>query len=196
MRGNMQIACENCLTIYEAPDEKIKANELIECPVCQYVNINKKKVEVTPDDTKKSAAVVDAGVESDYGKTMYGEVDETGKVKQAEVQVTEGRLKAIPEDNELCVVISDSSGMEIKHQIKTSECIIGRGEGSDIIINDPETSRKHCAIDIYENKFVIRDLESTNGTYINDTRIKEDLLKEGDRIRIGNTLLTFVVKSI
>ncbi len=192
----MQIACENCLTIYEAPDEKIKANELIECPVCQYVNINKKKVEVTPDDTKKSAAVVDAGVKSDYGKTMYGEVDETGKVKQAEVQVTEGRLKAIPEDKELFVVISDSSGTEIKHQIKTSECIIGRGEDSDIVINDPETSRKHCAIDIYENKFVIRDLESTNGTYINDTRIKEDLLKEGDRIRIGNTLLTFVVKSI
>ncbi|MEK6677868.1 MAG: FHA domain-containing protein [Nitrospirota bacterium] len=192
----MQIACENCLTIYEAPDEKIKANELIECPVCQYVNINKKKVEVTPDDTKKSAAVVDAGVERDYGKTMYGEVDETGKVKQAEVQVTEGRLKAIPEDKELYVVISDSSGTEIKHQIKTSECILGRGEGSDIVINDPETSRKHCAIDIYENKFVIRDLESTNGTYLNDTRIKEDLLKEGDRIRIGNTLLTFVVKPI
>ena len=43
---------------------------------------------------------------------------------------------------------------------------------------------------------MIRDLESTNGTYLNDTRIKEDLLKEGDRIRIGNTLLTFVVKTI
>ena len=71
-----------------------------------------------------------------------------------------------------------------------------KGRGIDIIINDPETSRKHCAIDIYENKFVIRDLESTNGTFINDTRVKEDLLKEGDRIRIGNTLLTFVVKSI
>ena len=193
----MKIACENCLTIYEAPDEKIKANEIIECPVCQYININKKKVEPpSEEDTEKSAAVVNAGVESDYGKTMYGEVDEAGKIKQAEVQVTEGRLKAIPEDKELFVVISDSSGTEIKHQIKTSECILGRGEGSDIIINDPETSRKHCAIDIYENKFVIRDLESTNGTYINDTRIKEDLLKEGDRIRIGNTLLTFVVKPL
>lgn len=191
----MKITCENCLTIYEVPDEKVKANEMIECPVCQYVFINKRKIDVPPDDTEKSAAVVDAGVERDYGKTMYGEVDEAGKVKQAEVQVTEGRLKAIPEDKELFVVISDSSGMEIKHQIKTSECILGRGEGSDIIINDPEVSRKHCAIDIYENKFVIRDLESTNGTYLNDTRIKEDLLKEGDRIRIGNTLLTFVVKT-
>ena len=192
----MKIACENCLTIYEAPDEKVKANELIECPVCQYININKKKIEVPPDDTEKSAAVVNADVESDYGKTMYGEVDEAGKVKQVEVQVTEGRLKAIPEDKELFVVISDSSGTEIKHQIKTSECILGRGEDSDIIINDPEVSRKHSAIDIYENKFVIRDLESTNGTYLNDTRIKEDLLKEGDRIRIGNTLITFVVKTI
>ncbi|OGW51422.1 MAG: hypothetical protein A2Z50_01995 [Nitrospirae bacterium RBG_19FT_COMBO_42_15] len=192
----MKIACENCLTIYEAPDEKVKANELIECPVCQYININKKKIEVPPENTKKSAAVVDASTDKDYGKTMYGEVDEAGKVKQAEVQVTEGRLKAIPEDKELFVVISDSSGTEIKHQIKTSECILGRGEGSDIIINDPEVSRKHSAIDIYENKFVIRDLESTNGTYLNDTRIKEDLLKEGDRIRIGNTLLTFVVKTI
>ena len=192
----MKIACENCLTIYEAPDEKVKANELIECPVCQYININKKKIEVPPENTKKSAAVVDASTDKDYGKTMYGEVDEAGKVKQAEVQVTEGRLKAIPEDRELFVVISDSSGTEIKHQIKTSECILGRGEGSDIIINDPEVSRKHSAIDIYENKFVIRDLESTNGTYLNDTRIKEDLLKEGDRIRIGNTLLTFVVKTI
>lgn len=192
----MKITCENCLTIYEVPDEKVKANEVIECPVCQYVFINKRKIDVPPDDTEKSAAVVDAGVERDYGKTMYGEVDEAGKVKQADVQVTEGRLKSIPEDKELFVVISDSSGMEIKHQIKTSECILGRGEGSDIVINDPETSRKHCAIDIYENKFVIRDLESTNGTYLNDTRIKEDLLKEGDRIRIGNTLLTFVVKTI
>ena len=117
----MKIACENCLTIYEAPDEKVKANELIECPVCQYININKKKIEVPPENTKKSAAVVDASTDKDYGKTMYGEVDEAGKVKQAEVQVTEGRLKAIPEDKELFVVISDSSGTEIKHQIKTSE---------------------------------------------------------------------------
>src|SRR4030067_3315047 len=117
----MKIACENCLTIYEAPEEKVKANELIECPVCQYININKKKIEVPPDDTEKSAAVVNAGVESDYGKTMYGEVDEAGKIKQAEGQVTEGRLKAIPEDKELFVVISDSSGTEIKHQIKKSE---------------------------------------------------------------------------
>lgn len=191
----MKITCENCVTVYEVPDEKLKGNEVIECPVCQYLYIRKGSVDLPPEaDTVKNEAVT-AEKEKDYGKTMYTELDASGNVKKAEVAVTEGRQRGLPEDKELILLVEEG-GVNKEYPIKISECTIGRGQGSDIILNDPEVSRTHCVIDVYKDKFVIRDLESTNGTYLNDTRIKEDILKGNDRIRVGNTLMKFVIREL
>lgn len=191
----MKITCENCVSVYEAPDEKLKSNELIECPVCQYIYVGKRTVDLPQEDDTVKKEGMGGKEEKDYSKTMYTELDASGNVKKADAAVSEGRQKGLPDDKELILLVEEG-GVNKEFPIKISECTIGRGQDSDIVINDPEVSRKHCVIDVYKDKFIIRDLESTNGTYLNDTRAKEDILKSNDRIRIGNTLMQFVVRDV
>ncbi len=70
--------------------------------------------------------------------------------------------------------------------------LIGR-DGADIHIDDDKVSRKHAEIGLYgPGAYVLRDLASTNGTYVNGRRISEKRkLKAGDMIGVGDTRLLF-----
>jgi pSer/pThr/pTyr-binding forkhead associated (FHA) protein len=62
---------------------------------------------------------------------------------------------------------------------------IGRLVANDICLEDPFVSRWHCVISNEDGQYVIEDLHSTNGTYVNGERINAHALAEGDLIRIG-----------
>ncbi len=63
-------------------------------------------------------------------------------------------------------------------------------KGTDILIADSTCSRAHCAFSLTENGEVqVRDLSSTNGTFINGIKTTFSIVLEGDEIRIGNTLI-------
>ncbi len=71
--------------------------------------------------------------------------------------------------------------------------VIGR-EGADIELEDEKVSRRHAEICVYgpEGCVVLRDLASTNGTYVNGCRVPEKTnLKHNDLIRVGSTMLEF-----
>jgi pSer/pThr/pTyr-binding forkhead associated (FHA) protein/subtilisin family serine protease len=68
---------------------------------------------------------------------------------------------------------------------------VGRSKGSDINIGDELASRRHAHVDRRGTEFIITDLGSTNGTFVNDRPVREQLLRDGDEIRIGNTLVRF-----
>lgn len=73
---------------------------------------------------------------------------------------------------------------------------IGREMGCDIAIPDPAISRHHCTIEALseadgEFAFRVRDLGSSNGTYLNDSRIDQAKLKSGDQLRVGTVVLTY-----
>lgn len=74
-----------------------------------------------------------------------------------------------------------------------NDMILGRESNSDIAINDPLISKKHCKITLNEDgHFQIEDLESTNSTYLNGKLLKKPVtLNYGDRIIIGNTIIRF-----
>jgi pSer/pThr/pTyr-binding forkhead associated (FHA) protein len=68
---------------------------------------------------------------------------------------------------------------------------IGRGLGSDLKLNDGKISRDHCVLEAVRDHHVIVDLESSNGTVVNGERVKKTVLKEGDYIRLGFTLMRY-----
>jgi pSer/pThr/pTyr-binding forkhead associated (FHA) protein len=68
---------------------------------------------------------------------------------------------------------------------------IGRLVSNDICLEDPFVSRKHCVIRTEKEHYVIRDLNSANGTLINGERVNAGLLKEGSLIGIGASLFVF-----
>lgn len=65
---------------------------------------------------------------------------------------------------------------------------IGRDHTCDVALDDESSSRRHAEILNREGKLVVRDLNSTNGTYVNDTRIQESPLENGDRLSVGDTV--------
>ena len=71
--------------------------------------------------------------------------------------------------------------------------VIGRSSRSDVTIDDTFASSSHARILKKNNHFVLEDLGSTNGTYLEGEKINEPSpLRTGSRIRIGNTLLEFL----
>lgn len=68
---------------------------------------------------------------------------------------------------------------------------IGRHAPSDIVLDHPKVSRHHARVERRGEEFVIRDLQSTNGTWLGEQRIAEHKLADGDTIRIGNAQLVF-----
>jgi transcriptional regulator with GAF, ATPase, and Fis domain len=68
---------------------------------------------------------------------------------------------------------------------------IGAGKQCDLILQDPAISRKHCEIQILPEGFLIRDLQSTNGTILHGVRICEAYLDEGTEFQVGTTKLVF-----
>ncbi|MGD8603648.1 MAG: FHA domain-containing protein [Anaerolineales bacterium] len=68
--------------------------------------------------------------------------------------------------------------------------VIGRGEEADLIILDPEISRMHARFKRHEEHYILEDLRSANGTWINDAKVEgRQLLLPGDRLRLGKTEL-------
>jgi pSer/pThr/pTyr-binding forkhead associated (FHA) protein len=69
--------------------------------------------------------------------------------------------------------------------------VIGRSRENALRLPDPDTSRKHAKILCEGGRYRIRDLASTNGTFVNGERIEQHDLAPGDRIRIGENQITF-----
>jgi hypothetical protein len=68
---------------------------------------------------------------------------------------------------------------------------IGRGRSCDLRLPGGDASRRHAEIAGGPDGFTITDLGSTNGTYVNNEKIQKHALQPGDRIEIGNSLITF-----
>jgi transcriptional regulator with GAF, ATPase, and Fis domain len=69
---------------------------------------------------------------------------------------------------------------------------LGRDAECDLPILHPAVSRRHCHITCGEEGYRLEDLDSHNGTFVNDLPIKSHLLKHGDRISLGNSYLMFL----
>ena len=74
--------------------------------------------------------------------------------------------------------------------------VIGRRPEADIRIPVGEVSRAHCEIKVQGDKVLVRDLGSSNGTFVNDERISEATLKPGDHMRIGPVEFTIQIDGV
>ena len=73
------------------------------------------------------------------------------------------------------------------HVVGPAGLKIGRTKPADIIISEPSVSREHCVVELAANKLRVMDLNSTNGTYIDNKRIgRAEILPVGSVLRVGN----------
>ena len=84
----------------------------------------------------------------------------------------------------------DGSALD-RWEIIDKPITFGRGDESDVKITDERMSRQHFVVAPQGDKFIARDLGSTNGTYVNNSKITEVVLQPNDRIRAGQTVVVF-----
>jgi pSer/pThr/pTyr-binding forkhead associated (FHA) protein len=82
-----------------------------------------------------------------------------------------------------------------RYPLLGSLTVIGRDESADIVVDDAGVSRRHSEIRVTTDGphlvTSIRDLNSTNGTFVNGDRITSQRLEDGDRVTLGRTSATF-----
>ncbi|MCG9968468.1 DUF3662 and FHA domain-containing protein [Pelotomaculum terephthalicicum JT] len=71
--------------------------------------------------------------------------------------------------------------------------VIGRHAGCDIVLNDFSVSRRQARLEWVQGRFAITDLGSTNGTWVNGSRIVSKVLEPGDEVALGTTVCAFKV---
>jgi len=76
-------------------------------------------------------------------------------------------------------------------QLKPGANSLGRGPANDFQITDPSISGLHCQIAVEAGRVVLRDLGSTNGTFVNRAPVKEAVLQNGQTIHLGGVMMTF-----
>ena len=89
------------------------------------------------------------------------------------------------------VYIQEKGGERRHQEFDKNEVTIGRVQGNDIVLPKQNVSKKHSRIVVKDGKFIIVDLKSTNGTYVNGRKIASPMvIKETDKIYIGDFILS------
>jgi len=88
------------------------------------------------------------------------------------------------------VVVSEKGGAERRQTFDTTELNVGRVQGNELMLPKGNVSKRHARLLFRDGRFIVTDLNSTNGTYVNRRRIAQaTIVREGDRIYIGDFVL-------
>ncbi len=180
----MKITCDACRTNFEVPDE-LGANA--SCPCCEHVNRPRGRVEAISPTTLSPEATAQ-GEEAPI-KTMVFPAD--GALRDTGItDVQRLRSKSRPglTGIALRLVVTEQGKPPRYYPVKKPRLIIGRGR-CDLRVHDPEVSREHCAIEVYDGVPVLKDLQSANGTVLNGHLVREHVLNDGDHICLGTTIV-------
>jgi two-component system, cell cycle response regulator len=97
-----------------------------------------------------------------------------------------------PVGKDACLVVIYGLELGRKYNLENANIIIGRSSKSDVQIDQESVSRNHAKIINTGKSIILRDLGSTNGTYVNDQLIDEYVMRDGDFIKIGRTIFKFL----
>src|ERR671910_778658 len=88
------------------------------------------------------------------------------------------------------IKINEKGGQTTSQSFDKNEITIGRVQGNDVVLPKGNISKRHSRIVLKDGKFIIVDLKSTNGTYVNGRKITSPLvIKDSDKIYIGDFIL-------
>jgi len=144
------------------------------------------------------------------GKTTVVEVkrraDETVVISPmpsfARADASTARLKApaieessvLPAGVEALLAVTTGPEMGRSLTLTKSRVVIGR-KGADFALTDPEVSRHHCLIEVREGFANLKDLDSTNGTFFEEERVRAAVLQNGAEFRVGSSTIRLTLRT-
>jgi diguanylate cyclase (GGDEF)-like protein len=115
--------------------------------------------------------------------------------KVTETLTTRPKLPLVGTTRNACLVhiYPTGPGMGARYTLGDGAITLGRGSDCDICINENSVSRRHARIEPGEDGYYADDLQSTNGTYVNDVPASMVRLRDGDYLRVGNCIYRFLM---
>ena len=178
----MQAACSNCGTQHVLKDADVGVHPKVKfrCSRCSATTVV--DIRRNPDST-----VVISPLPS------FARSDGSGTQSSL---ILQDHTAVLPQTKKVVLTIISGPDTGAAHTLKKPRVVVGR-DGADIALQDPEISRHHCVVEVREDFANLRDLDSTNGTFFEEERVRAAMLGQGAEFRIGETTLrlTFEPKS-
>ena len=133
-----------------------------------------------PTDTTVSLGALSSTDVTDYAETRLSDIDEAA-------------VAALPVGSAL-LVVQRGPNAGARFLLDAERTTAGRRPDSDIFLDDVTVSRKHAEFIRRGELFVVRDVGSLNGTYVQRDRIEEAVLRPGDEVQIGKYRLIFLAR--
>jgi diguanylate cyclase (GGDEF)-like protein len=106
--------------------------------------------------------------------------------------VTKGLDDRAAPTGQACLVVFYGQNIGKRHFLDHTELVVGRSDSANIQVEQESVSRQHAKFVTREGRTVVYDLGSTNGTFINDERIHDAELRDGDLVRVGQTIFKYL----
>lgn len=156
----------------------------VRCPYCKAVVKIGERVKarhVKCPKCKKIMKIKIAETRDGDSKTIVASKD---KILEGEIPPT------------LKIQLQEIDGDKRVFELKKRKTVFGRTDG-DFNIKDPNISKKHMVIEVWSaDNIYVRDLSSTNGTFLNGIQIITSKLKDGDLLQIGSTKLKVIIRQV
>jgi pSer/pThr/pTyr-binding forkhead associated (FHA) protein len=94
----------------------------------------------------------------------------------------------LPEKAKVVLSILSGPSKGASHTLAKPRVVLGR-KGADIPLNDPEISRHHCLLEVRDTYINLKDMDSTNGTFYDEERVRAAMLQDGTEFRVGGSLI-------
>lgn len=116
---------------------------------------------------------------------------------EAKTRVTDASSFRPAESTEDALVMIYPPGADLgkKHELTGKVANVGRDPSNHIVVNSDSVSRRHARLTFDSGRRLVTDLQSTNGTYVNNQQILSRFLENGDQLKIGDTIFKYLVGS-
>jgi len=193
------VECSSCHAKYKYDETRFdgKKSKKIKCAKCAAVfEIANPSFETVPAEPGEStAAKSGSAAQRPTANTPIHDptVDTTKELRISRDSLAgEGGARLAELKKFSLAIISGPDAGKI-FPIEKLRMVIGRA-GADIVLNDTEISRKHCAIDVKDDRIILSDLGSTNGTYYEDKRISSEIsLVNQSEFFVGSSNMMLII---
>ncbi|MBN2384919.1 FHA domain-containing protein [bacterium] len=169
----MRLECAKCSFSFTIDEASLVGIRQLFCPQCNQPIM----LPLKSEEPKTAPAVMNTSRMGAIKLDQFGEL-------------------SLPENKKISLtVFSGSQSGSQRYEITSPLTRIGRKIG-DILIDHPSLSPQHAALEIYDEVYIIRDLNSKQGTFVNKVKVSSQRLYSTDEIRLGKCSLLFLVTEL
>jgi len=179
----MNVRCSSCQKSYRVDPAKLPTagRAKVKCPSCQAILEVEAAAEAPPPAPQPARVPPEST---------------TQRIRDAELLSPTGEVRigapSLPGGLKISLAILSGPDQGKIVVVDRPKLVLGRTD-SDVELADPETSRQHAVLEIYGDRFVVRDLGSTNGTFVGDRRITAEEIENHGEFRVGGSRVMLIV---